>query len=273
MKNKWLNLVLSLTNRIYNQKRPIVGKTGFGAVYSVFLLILLEIILGIVSLPLYITLRSNTVTAFFSEKGSFGDVTFNYNLRRILTLTGVGIVASIWAVKLLLALLLPTLYGPLPLYSVTDLTPVDILNRELIAADTRIQTARVVNTIPRPILERVEKVGGGDYIFYGKAQPNSSVVLLLSNGQTAIYTIDTDKDGNWEITQSQQSFKLSEGNHSIITFGYDKELGVRSEATPEQYFKVTTSWVDQLVKNVDVIANWSVVVIIVVGVFLTFLTI
>ena len=40
----------------------------------------------------------------------------------------------------------------------------------------------------------------------------------------------------------------------------------------EQFTKVTSS-LDVLVKNVDVLANWSVVIIVILGIFLTVLTI
>jgi hypothetical protein len=42
---------------------------------------------------------------------------------------------------------------------------------------------------------------------------------------------------------------------------------------PEQFFKVTASWSDYLVKNIDSLANWSIVVIVFIGIFLIFLTI
>jgi len=272
MKNRWLNLVLLLTNRIYSKKQLIVGQTGLGAVNNIFQLIALEMILALISFPLYISLRTASVTAFLSEKGSYAKVNFDYNLRRVLTITGVGIAALIWATKLSLIIFLPKVYGPLPLYVVTNFRPADILSQELIAAETGIQTARIMKLMPKPEVTGVNKLKNGDYIFLGTGQPNSTVILLLSDKQTAIYSADTDKNGNWEIEYSKNKFKLSPGNHSVIVFGYDSKLGVRSETGLEQFFKVQTSWMDTIVANVDVLANWSVVLIIILGVFLTFLT-
>ncbi|MFA6547610.1 MAG: hypothetical protein WCT11_01545 [Candidatus Magasanikbacteria bacterium] len=272
MKNRWLNLVLLLTNRIYTKKQLIIEQSGLGAVYNIFLLIVLEIVLAVISLPLYISLRSASVTAFLSEKGSYAKVDFDYNIRRILTLTGVGIVALIWVIKLSLIILLPKIYGPLPLYVVTDFRPADILSKELVMAETGIQTARIMKTMPKPEVTGVTKLKGGDYTFLGTGQPNSTVILLLTDKQTAIYSGLTDKSGKWEIDYSQSKFKLGPGNHSVIVFGYDQKLGVRSETGLEQFFKVQTSLMDSLVANVDVLANWSVVIIILLGVFLTFLT-
>ena len=127
--------------------------------------------------------------------------------------------------------------------------------------------------MPKPELTAVNKLKGGNYDFSGKGQPGSTVVLLLSDRQTAVYSADVDNMGNWKISHSQAGFSLSEGNHSVIIFSYDKKIGVRSETAPEQFFKVTTTWWDSLVKNVDTLANWSVAIIILLGVFLTFLTI
>ncbi|MFA6594377.1 MAG: hypothetical protein WCT16_03945 [Candidatus Buchananbacteria bacterium] len=272
MKNKWLNLVLLLTNRIYNRKQLIVGQTGLEAVYNIFLLFLWEIFLAAVSFPLYLTLRSRDVTAYFTERGAYAQVNFDYNLRRILTVTGVGVIALVWLIKLLIIVLTPAVLGPLQLYTVTNLQPADITQKDLVAADTGIQTARVVSAMARPELQQVKKIQGGDYVFSGIGQPRSTVVLLLSDKQTAIYTADTDDRGLWQIEQSQSSFRLSEGNHSVLVFNYDKKQGIRSEAAPAQYFKVVTTWFDLITKNVDSLANWSVIIIILLGIFLTILT-
>lgn len=251
----------------------IVGQSGPSVVSNILILIILEIVLGFVSLPLYLGMKSTGVTAFFEDKGTYKKVSFDYNLRRVLTLTGTGIFALIWAIKLVLILALPAVYGPMRLYSVSNFNPADILSKDLMASEIGIQTARVVNTIPHPELLSVEKVKGSNYNFLGKGQPNSVVVLLLSDQQTAVYSTDVDKNGDWRINHLQSGFRLREGNHSVIVFSYDKKLGTRSEAAPEQFFKVTTSWIDTLVKNVDKMANWSAVIILLLGVFLTFLTI
>ena len=200
-------------------------------------------------------------------------VSFDYNLRRILTLTGVGIIALIWAIKLLLIITLPAVYGPMQLYSISNFNPVDILSKDLMASEIGIQSARVIGTMPHPEFTSVIKVSGGNYDFLGKGQPNSTVVLLLSDKQTAVYSTQVDKNGNWRISHQQSAFHLREGNHAVIVFGYNKELGVRSEAAPEQFFKVTTTWIDSFTKNLDVLANWSVIIILLLGLVITLLTI
>lgn len=271
MQARWLNLVLLLTNCIYSRKQLITGQNGLEAVANIVTLIILEIALGVVSLPLYIALSSNTVTAHLTAKGAYAKVVFDYNLRRILTLTGVGIVFVIWGIKFILIMTVPAVYGPLQLFNVSELRPADLLSIDL-AAETGIQTARVVSSLPLPKLTQVRKAGGGDYVFSGTSQPGSTVVLLLTDGQTAIYTALAGADGKWEISHLRSNFKLNDGNHSILVFSYDKKLGIRSEAAVPQYFKVTSSWLDVLARNIDILANWSVAAIILLGIFLTFLT-
>jgi len=275
MKYAWLNLVLQLTNRIYQRKQKVVGQEGIAAAKNVFALVFLEFVLAIVSFPLYLNLRPQKITAFFEEKGGYAKITFDYNLRRILTLTGVGIVLSIWLVKLLLILFVPSLFGTMRLYTVSELRPPDLLSvsADALQAETEIQTSRITADLAAPKLESVRKANGENFVFYGIGQPNSTVVLLLSDQQTAVYTGPVDKDGNWQIDHQQKNFALSEGNHSVLTFTFDEASKTRSEFSGEQYFKVTTSFLDAVTRNVDVLANWSVVILLLFGVFLTFLTI
>ncbi len=273
MKNKWLNIILNLTNQVYRRKQLIVGQVGLAVIANIFFLVLVEMLLAIVSLPLYLTLNSHKVTAYFEEKGSYAKVNFDYSLRRILTVTGATIIALIWALKLLLILLFPAVYGPMQLYTISGLQPLDILSQNLIATETGIQTARNISSMPKPTLSEVRKVKGGNYSFFGQGQPDTTVVLLLSDATSAVYTAVVDASGHWQIDHQQNNFKLSEGNHSVVIFGYDAKLGVRSETAPEQYFKVTVSWTDTAIKNIDFLANWSVVTILLLGIFLIFLTI
>ena len=272
IKNRWLNVVLLLTNRIYQKKQAIVGRVGLGAVFDIFSMIVLEIMLAFASLPLYVGMRPAGVTAYMSEKGTYERVSFDYRLRRVLTLTGVGIIALIWAVKLALIVALPSAYGNLPLYSVSPLRQADMAEQGAIAGDIAVQTARIIETMPTPEVTGVTKTKGGDYAFLGTGAPGSTVVLLLSDRQSTVYTADVDRSGGWRIEHSRNVFRLSEGSHSLIVYGYDRALGVRSPSAAEQFFNVSTTPWDALMNNVDVLANWSIVIVLLLGVFMTFLT-
>src|SRR3990167_393497 len=219
MRDRWLNFVLHLTNRIYARKQSVLAHEGLKSAGDIAALVLLESVLALVSFPLYVGLKPATVTAFLQEKGGYAKIAFDYHLRRILTLTGVSIVLVIWLLKLALIIFVPAFYGPLRLYSVSEISPVPLQNKELIAADTQIQTARIIETMPKPRLVEVRKEKGGD-----------------------------------------------------IVFSYDKDIQARSNIASEQFFKVTSTFTDRLIKNIDILANWSVIIILAIGIFLTALT-
>lgn len=271
MKQQWLNLVLSLTNRIYIKKQAVLRKTGLGVAGDILSLVILEIALGVVSLPLYLGLRPVSVTAFLEEKGGYGKITSDYNLRRVLTLTGITVIFIIWLIKLLI-ITLPPAFGPLQLYSVSDLEPANVLEENLALAEAKIQTAPVLETMARPRLTEVKKTGVS-YVFSGTGQPSTLAVMFLSDRQTAVFTASIDERGYWEIKHSQDNFKLSEGNHSVSVFSYDESSDRRSPVSVKQYFKVKTSLLDRLVRNIDIFINLSIVIVIALGVVLTVLTI
>lgn len=273
MRNHWLNLVLSLTNRVYVRKQQLLKQRGFSAVLDVFILIFSEIFLAIVSLPLYLGVKPEITTAYLKDKGTYAQVTFDYNLRRILTLTGLGMVLTILALKLLLIIVVPPIYGPLHLYGVSDFQPLDITNRELIVNEISISTSKISKSIQRPVLDNVERSSNGNLLFNGTAKPGSDLVLLLSDLHASVYYGQADSNGKWQIEHSQQNFKLADGNHSILVYSYDKTSGLRSETSDERFVKITSTWMDILVRNVDVLVNWIIVLIVLLGVFLTFLTV
>ncbi len=272
MKTQWLNLVLALTNQIYQRKQKIVSGVGLGIIGNIISLFFLEAFLALVSLPLYIGLKPDNVTAYLSEKGSYEKITFDYHLRRVLTLTGLGVILFIWIIKLLLIILVPNVYGPLQLYQITDLRQADVAEQNSAATETRAQTARILDSMIRPELSGVEKNRQGDHIFFGSGQPQTTIVLLVSDKQTVALTDKTDSQGRWRITQLEKQFKLSEGNHSIAVFGYDEKLDARSHVSATQYFKVKTSFLDQLAKRADIFINLSILILVIVGILLTILT-
>ena len=272
-RTRWLNLVLLLTNRIYQRKQLVVKGQGLTIIFNILVLVLLELFLALISLPLYLGLKPTTVSAHLEGGKRYEKITFDYNLRRVLTLTGAVIIFVIWLVKLLIILITPAVFGHLPLYSVSDLRPVDLLEKELIVAETRIQTARVVDSMTIPELKKVDKLRRGDYRFSGTGQPKTMVVLLVADVQTIILTGDVGDDGNWQVDLIRSEFKLNEGNHSVMVFNFDEDKGIRSQVSYKQYFKAQDTFWDRLLRNSDIFINVSITVVIVLGIFLTVLTI
>lgn len=273
MKERWLTLILRLTNLIYQKKESELGKHGIDSVINIFVLILFETALAVISIPLYLTTSASKTTAFLEEKGGYAKIAVDYNLRRVLTLTGVGVVFILWVIKLSVILLTPSVAGPLQLYSISELEPADIDHKELVLQDTGMQTARVTDFLPTPEIEGVEKTRGNKYSFFGKGEAGSDVVIFLAGRQNLMYSDKVGEDGTWQLEHTQEDFKLSDGIHSVFVFHYDKDQGIRSQTTDEQYFRIKSSVLERATENVDNLANWSVAVIIIVGILVTFLTI
>jgi len=242
---------------------------------NIISLIVLEMVLAIISLPLYLSVGSKSVTAFFAEKGTYAKVAFDYKLRRILTLTGAVVIALVWVLKALLIIFIPSVFGPLPLYTVSNVSAPDISTEQFQTqlSEAGIQNAQIAQGIAKPEIQSVQKISGKNFTFTGTGDPNSMIVLFLADQQTAIYTGATDKNGHWKIEHAQNQFALREGNHSLSAFSYNKTAGTRSNFSDPQYFKIRTTWADLFARNIDVLANWSVVSLVFIGALLVFLTI
>lgn len=273
MRAKWLKFVLRLTNQIYKRKQALLNVEGFGVVTSVLSLFVYELFLALVSFPLYLGIKPEKVTAFFKEKGTYEKVSYDYSLRRILTLTSASVIFLVWLIKLIIILFTPNVVGPLQLYTISNLEVSDILESNLIITETQIQTAKVLDVMKKPKLVSIDKIRKGGYVFSGTGQPQAEIVLFLSDTQTAIYTDTIDDLGNWRIEYAKTDFKLNEGNHAVSAFCYDKKTGSRSQLSDQQYFKVKTTLLEKVFNNFDIFLNITLIVIIALGIFLIILTI
>lgn len=273
MNTKWLNLILSVTNRIYEKKQQVIKGTDAKVITAVFNLIFLELFLAVVSLPLYFGTKTSGIIAYFSEKGGYAKIAADYKLRRVLTVSSVGVVLVVWLAKLTLILLTPAIYGPMELYSTTNLSPVAVNDYELIIQDSGMQTAQVVSGMSVPKILKVERAKGDRYVISGEGNPNETIALFLVDERSLLYSDIIGPDGKWHIEHMQSNFHLRDGIHSIFACHYNKALSVRSELSPESFFRIQTPFLEKVSNNVDSIANWSVGILIALGIFLTFLTI
>ncbi len=272
MKEKWLNLIVRVTNHIYTAKKEITTRYGLKSVLGVLKLVLLEVILALLSLPLYLTTRAEKSTAYLETKGEYGAIATDYKLRKILTLTGVGVIFVIWTVKLLLIVLTPAVYGPLELYKVSDLRPLTIEERDIFVHEAGVQTAKLSTALEVPKILDIKKERGLKYSFRGEGIPGAQVVLFVTDQQSVMYSGKVDENGFWEIEHSQDNFKINQGVHSMFALHYDESTEMRSSASNEQYFRVDKSFFEDFTNNLDSFANWVLAILIVMGIFLTALT-
>ena len=273
MKNKWLNLVLLLTNKVYNQKKTIIQQSGIIVIVNIFKLIVGEILLWLISLPLYFSLKPEKVLAYFTEKGVYAKVDFDYKLRRILTITGLSILLFFWILKLVLILAIPQIYGPIKIFNISQLQSSDILNKEIIIEEAKIQVAEEKNNLIKPEIVQIIKDKNGNFIFSGKGMSGLTLVLYVTDKEIVIYREVIDKDGLWTVVHQQSKLKLSEGNHSVSAFVFETKTGNRSSFSDKQFFKVELTFFDQLIKNLDILLNGMILMFVLLGIILTVLTV
>jgi len=253
----------------------LLGEEGPRIIYRVFILFILEGFLAAISFPLYVSVGPEKVTAFFDEKGGYSQVAFDYKLRRILTLTGASILLFFGFIKLLFIHVVPSLFGPLELYAISDLRAPEVLeiHEEFLLVESGIQTADFVQSLPEPVITGVKKLDGKDFIFTGLGEPGSSIVLLVTDMQTIMYTGEISEEGEWQLEHSQEDLTFKEGNHAIRAFIYDADSETRSDFSEEQFFKVEETLIDSFVHNVDVVINSLIILTILFGSFLILITI
>lgn len=249
-----------------------MGAEGARVIVSVFVLFCLELILMVVALPLYVGMQPEKAIAYLEKKKGYGEVTFNYSVRRLLSLALFVVLIIFGLVKLSAILLVPRVGGPLELYHVVDLGAAPTSSVALASQSIDIQTATVSKTLPPPQLTLVQHLPNDNYVFSGVAEPGTTEVLFLGQPQPTIYYGTSDQSGHWVITQDSRYFKLSDGNHGVTMFSYDPSSHIRSDFSNTQYFKVAPTWPEILFKLADALLDFVIVAVVIAGVFLTILT-
>ncbi|MFC1612250.1 hypothetical protein ACFL29_00145 [Patescibacteria group bacterium] len=250
----------------------VIRERGIKGIKHTFVLMLLEFALAIISLPLYLGMSPSKTTVFLEDKGGYEKIAVDYSLRRVLTLTGVGIILIFWIIKLVFFMLMPIFYGPQELYTITQKELLGA-TEEIIVEETGVHTAKISEDLPVPKIGEIFKSGINKYVFSGTGEAGESVILFLTDQQTVMYSDKVENDKTWKIEHLQSEFKLTEGQHSIFVFHYNKDDNTRSRTSLEKVFEVRMSFLEKAFQRIDDIANWGIIFIIIAGVFIMILTI
>jgi len=96
MRRRWTNLILHTTALIHKKKQSLLVSHALKSVLDIFIIIFLELFLLLISFPLYLT----------SKEENVGDRT-QYKIRRVLTLSFLVVILTVWLIKLLVIVGLP----------------------------------------------------------------------------------------------------------------------------------------------------------------------
>jgi len=113
MKQKWLNLILHLTGKIYNKKQELVMSSLMKAVNLALQIILLELLLFIISLPTYFFVEKSL--ALPKEDGKIEVI--SYRMRRKFIVSVIIITGFILFVLFAIQATIRVFFAPISAFS------------------------------------------------------------------------------------------------------------------------------------------------------------
>ena len=272
MKGSWLQLILYISHSIFLKKAAILKTAGVKVVRPIIQLVLLEIALAVVSVPIYLRVRSHVVHSYFSKVGAQESDFHDYTLRRVLTLSGLGLVALLWLIKLIFVIIAPTVFNAGEPFTVSNIRMEHVAPAIKENVSFALESAKRDESLTVPLVQSVRTTGRGRYLFSGVGTPGLTVVAYISGTESIVYSSVIKSDGTWSIEHDGGGFLLKKGTYSIVVSAYDESTSEKSYASVPYYFKVTPSWLDLFLSSVDTYANWVAACVVVVGIVVVIIT-
>lgn len=126
----------------------------------------------------------------------------------------------------------------IPAITVSQPTPSVALVRQSVEAVqvASLQVPKISSTTPT--------TDGGNFVFSGTALPNQEVLVYMHSSQALIYRTQSDNNGLWKVTHSQDVAELTPGDHTIFAVSVDPVNKVKSLPSAVQTFTVKKNlWV------------------------------
>lgn len=263
MRRGWTNLVLHTTALIYKKKQSLLVSHAFKAVLDIFIIIFLELFLVFISFPLYL----------MSKEENIGNGT-QYKIRRILTLSLLFGILTIWLVKLLLIVGLPLYFDTRQfLVSSEKKEQSQIVEQDFILPN--VYGAEIDNSLSPPVVENLKEIGDNHLFIDGKGSEDTKAVLNISNVQTddtlqntsiKTYVADIDETGYWSVETNINNFSLLPGEYRLEVMAYDEMANTRSDTSQVKYFEITQNWQDKVIIRLDTYLNYLVIIFLVLGI-------
>jgi len=104
IKLRWLSTIIHFTNRIYLIKQKILYSNAFASLLSCFLLFFYEVLLSLISLPLYIFIKPGKLI----DKKEYMPIVYdtNFYIRRNLTLGSLVVFTCYLFIKIVIVYIL-----------------------------------------------------------------------------------------------------------------------------------------------------------------------
>jgi len=253
---------LHTTALISQRKQSILVSHAFRAVFDIFVIVVLELFLALISLPLYLV----------SQETGSGDKK-QYKIRRIVTLSVLVIILAIWLIKLIFVL-------SLPFYSATSQTffmsgrqaPSQTLAQNYILSG--ISDAKTIAAFAAPTVTEVKAAKDGRISITGNGNPGTEVMVITGRMEEPgrgsglnLYLAGVDFEGNWSINAASSDLRLAVGDYWLRAMAYNAADNSQSSLSPATSFTVGQNLQNQITSKADIYLNYFIIIFLILGLF------
>lgn len=262
MRKNWTNLILHTLALIDVRKKNLLVAHAWRSVFDVLVIVLLEFVLMIVSLPLYLV----------SKESKIGNVK-QYSIRRTLSLSMVVVILLVGILKMVLLVGLPFFFDTRQEYIVTQ-TVENAPAEDSVYTLIDVYRARTDATVSVPVIQQVIKKSDVNFLVSGTADATTQAVLTVGrvdggrmNSESAMkmYVEDVTADGHWSTMINADSLRLRAGDYWLRAFGYQQTKGLKSEVGQAQYFSIAPTVRDLITSRVDTYLNYFIAIFLLVS--------
>lgn len=230
-------------------------------------LIAAELFLAILSFPVYLAARSIEGNTQETEE---------YHVRRVMTLSVVSVILTLWILKLITILVITFYFNPQSSWYIQE-TPQREMSDTRETAIIEVTRAKENAAMPTPEINHVERTRAAT-IISGRSEPNAWVVLTAarkeetSNETPRMFSTQSDASGNFVIAENTSVFSLPPGDYIADAVAYDAVRNEKSAESKSIAFRVETPIWRIVSHRIDTILNISLLLLVLLGVGVTLLT-
>ena len=257
MRKKWTNLILSLTSFLYKRKQALLTSHSFTSIFNLIIIIFGEMALAIISLPLYLT----------SKEVASGDQRA-YKIRRIVSLSSLIVILTVWIFKLIFVVGLPMFSETKQAFFISEGQKIEQTEQQSFLHN--IFKLEKGNVLTPPEITNIHITANGDLFAKGTSETISNIILIISrsnlkNEMKILYSGEVNNTGEWRVEIKNNKWKKSPGLYSAQVMTYDEKAG-SSNFSPAVVFEIEQNLQDRVISKIDIFLNYFIIGFLIIGI-------
>lgn len=257
MRKLWVSLILALTAFLYKRKKTLLVSHSFISIFHLLIIISTELLLAIVSLPLYLTSK---------EKVSGNHKT--YQLRRLISLSALLVILFIWLFKLVFIVGLPYFFNVKQTFYITEKKVTE--QRDDLGQLLKIFNLKENVSLQTPQIQKLALDNYGALRVNGTAEPSSFVVLFISTpdspeGLSVVFLTESNENGDWLIQANNLRWEPVPGSYEIRALVY-RENEAASNFSSANLIEIKPKIQDLIITKIDFYLNYLVILFLALGI-------